>query len=101
MVQAGNGVNPPVLKRGRHAVSVARLGKGVEEVTFDRDVSACSYQATLGGAEPIVSPGLGLPTSVTVNPKSGAPNTVFVGVSSISGGSVDPSDSSFHLLVAC
>jgi hypothetical protein len=100
-VQAGDGVKAPLIKRGKGAVSVTRLNAGVHEVKFDRDVSNCAYEATLGGADPIYSPGLGPPTTVTVNYKSGAPDTVIVAVSYTSGGSTTAMDAPFHLLVAC
>jgi hypothetical protein len=101
VVQAGDGVKAPAIERGKGAVSVTRLGAGVHEVKFDRDVSNCAYEATTGGAAPIYSPGLGPPTAITVNPKSSAPDTVIVGISDTSGGSTAALDASFHLLVAC
>ena len=49
------------------------LEGGNAGVGFDRDVSGCAYNATLGGSEPAVSPGVYTPTSIYVTSKSGAP----------------------------
>jgi hypothetical protein len=102
VVTGGTSTEAAVLHRGSHAVSAARLGPGVTEVKFDRDVSKCAYNVTPGGAGPVVSPGLGLPVSINVNPKSGASDTVFVGSATAPSGSVVPLDGfAFHMSVAC
>jgi hypothetical protein len=101
VVQAGDGVTPASIERGKHAVSATRTSPGYEEVKFDRDVSACAYAATLGTGSPAVSPGIYTPTSISVTPKTGAPDTVWVTVSYLSGGFPAGLDASFHLIVAC
>jgi hypothetical protein len=101
VVQAGNGVDPSVLERGRHAVSVNRSGEGIEEVKFDRDVSKCAYGAALGGHDPGVSAAFFLPVSFNLNSKQGAPDTVFVNTAYQSSGVPKPEDVDFHLIVAC
>jgi hypothetical protein len=100
-VTAGDGVTPASIARGKHAVSATRTSPGYEEVKFDRDVSACAYNATLGGSSPAVSPGVYTPTSIYVTSKSGAPDTVWVTIAYLSGGFPTGLDASFHLIVAC
>lgn len=100
VVKAGDGVKAPVLVRGRHALSVNRLGQGSEEVTFDRDVSQCAYAVTEGGAQPIYSAGINQPQFITVNPKF-ASDTVLVTSGDKPSGSVEAVDADFHLIVAC
>jgi hypothetical protein len=101
VVSAGNGVTPASIARGRHAVSANRFAQGIEEVKFDRDVSNCAYVATLGSSSAAVSPGFYTPTSTSVTPVSGAPDTVFVSTAYQSGGFPTGLDASFHLIVAC
>jgi hypothetical protein len=100
VVKAGDGVKAPVLARGHHALSVNRLGKGGEEVTFDRDVSQCAYSVTSGGSEPLYSAGISGPLFITVNPKFSA-DTVLVTTGDKPSGSVEAIDIDFHLIVAC
>jgi hypothetical protein len=102
VVKGGTSTEPAVLKRGSHAVSVVRLGPGVTEVKFDRDISKCAYNVTPGGPDPIYSPGLGGPVSINVNPKGGASDTMMVGSATVPSGSVVALDGfAFHLIVAC
>lgn len=102
VVQGGTSTEPAVLKRGSHAVSVVRLGPGVTEVKFDRDISKCAYNVTPGGPDPIYSPGLSGPVSINVNPKGGASDTMMVGSATVPSGSVVALDGfAFHLIVAC
>jgi hypothetical protein len=61
---------------------------GQYEVVFNRDVTACSYQATMS-----ISAG-----EVVAQPRSGVPNGVFVATSNSSG---TASDRAFHLAVFC
>jgi hypothetical protein len=82
-------------------VSANRFAQGIQEVKFDRDVSSCAYEATLGSSSPAVSPGFYTPTSTSVTPKSGAPDTVFVSTAYLSGGLPTGLDAAFHLIVAC
>ena len=63
------------LARGRGAVSAASLGvDGQYQVVFDRNVAACAYVATLGDA----GPSTGAVGVVTVAPRAGNANAVFV-----------------------
>ncbi|MGH3051649.1 MAG: hypothetical protein ACRDM8_01655 [Gaiellaceae bacterium] len=63
------------LARGRGAVSAASLGvDGQCQVVFDRNVAACAYVATLGDA----GPSTGAVGVVTVAPRDGNANAVFV-----------------------
>lgn len=102
VVRGGTSTEPAVLKRGSHAVSVVRLGPGVTEVKFDRDISKCAYNVTPGGPDPIYSPGLSGPVSINVNPKGGASDTMMVGSATVPSGSVVALDGfAFHLIVAC
>jgi hypothetical protein len=61
---------------------------GQYEVVFNRDVTACSYQATMS-----LNPG-----EVYAQPRSGVPNGVFVATFNSSGAA---SDRAFHLAVFC
>jgi hypothetical protein len=101
VVAAGNGVTPASIARGKHAVSANRTSAGYEEVKFDRDVSACAYNATLGGTSSAVSPGVYTPTSIYAISKSGEPETVWVTIAYLSGGFPTGLDADFHLIVAC
>ena len=64
-------------------------------------MSNCAYVATLGSSSPAVSPAFTTPTTTSVTPKSGAPDTVFVSTAYLSGGFPTGLDASFHLIVAC
>jgi hypothetical protein len=75
--------------RGSGVTGSAKLvGSGQYEVVFNRDVTACSYQATMS-----ISPG-----EIVAQPRSGVPNGVFVGTYSSAGAA---SDRAFHLAVLC
>jgi hypothetical protein len=80
--------------RGRGTTSSARLGPGVYEVIFDRDVRGCVYVATLGD-ESAAGPGNGQ-ISVTSAPNS--VNGVRVRTRNSQG---NDDDRSFHLVVSC
>ena len=99
-VEAGNGVTPASIARGRHAVSANRTNTGTEEVKFDRDVSGCAYSAMLAGSSSAVLPGSYTPTSIYAVSKTGAPDTVWVTIA-YGTGVPTPLDASFHLIVAC
>jgi hypothetical protein len=89
------------LRKGRGAVSSKELGKGEYEVVFDRNVSACAYEATVGSAS--VSPentefdgkGAG---GIRVAPRFLATNAVSVVTSSPAG---TAAENAFHLAVFC
>jgi len=77
----------------RHSgsISSANLGTGFYEVIFNRDVSACSYQATQGELS-------GVTGEVVVQPRSTNVNGVFVGTATSGGVSANRM---FHLAVFC
>ena len=74
--------------RGSGVTGSAKLATGQYEVVFNRDVTTCSYQATMS-----VSAG-----EVIAQPRNLVPNGVFVGTFT-SGGAA--SDKAFHLAVFC
>ena len=80
--------------RTRGATSSARVGAGVYEVIFDRDVRNCVYAATLGD-ESAAGPGNGQ-ISVTSAPSN--VNGVRVRTRNSQG---NDDDRSFHLIVSC
>ena len=80
--------------RARGATSSARIGPGVYEVIFDRDVRNCVYVATLGD-ETAAGPGNGQ-ISVT----QAAPNVNGVRVRTRDSAG-ELADRSFHLVVSC
>jgi hypothetical protein len=80
--------------RGRGATSSARVGTGIYEVIFDRDVRACVYVATLGD-ESAAGPGNG---QVSVTSAPGNVNGVRVRTRNSAGAD---DDRSFHLIVSC
>jgi hypothetical protein len=74
--------------RGSGVTGSAKTGTGQYEVIFNRDVTTCSYQATMS-----ISPG-----EVIAQPLSAVPNGVFVGTYTSAGAA---SDRAFHLAVLC
>jgi hypothetical protein len=66
----------------------AKLATGQYEVVFNRDVTACSYQATMS-----ITQG-----ETVVQPRTGVPNGVFVGTYTSAGAAADKA---FHLAVFC
>ncbi len=92
VVRAGEGIEPDVLERGHHAVSVNRKALGIHEVTFNQDVSDCAYFANLGGYNPTSSPAFFLPVSFSVNSKQSSPDTVIVTTAYQSSGVPQPVD---------
>lgn len=76
--------------RGVHATSSARLGLGNYEVIFDRNVSQCAYQATIGGST--------VGAMIGAEPRSTNANAVFVTTWTSTG---TPADQPFHLFVIC
>lgn len=82
------------LFRGAHAVSSARLGTGVYEVIFDRDVRACTYVA-VSGHDTIGSISNRI---LNVAQRGGNANGVFMEVRSNAGALAD---AGFHVAVVC
>jgi hypothetical protein len=76
--------------RGSGVTGSAKLSgpAGQYEVVFNRDVTACSYQATMS-----ITQG-----EAVVQPRTGVPNGVFVGTYTSAGAAADRA---FHLAVFC
>src|SRR5262245_28232390 len=83
------------LKRGLHAVSSKRLGMGVYEVVFARDVRRGVYLATPGGHG---YEGVPLAAAASVMGRATEPNGVLVYTVDMTGA---PTATGFHLLVVC
>jgi hypothetical protein len=73
---------------GANVVSSAKIFTGGYEVIFNRNVSACSYQATQSS----------VPGETIVQPRSSNANGVFVGTYTSAGAA---QDRAFHLAVFC
>lgn len=82
------------LARGLDVVSVTRYGTGQYEVIFNRVVSRGAYVATIGDAADCCIPVAG---EVSVAPRLGTPNGVFVQTRNSNGTVLDRP---FHLHVA-
>lgn len=82
----GNGT----LVRGNRVVSVIRLATGSYQVAFDRNVSGCTYEASLSNVT-----GSG---DIVVDPRAGSTDAVFVGTYNTSNAL---EDSRFYLEVTC
>jgi hypothetical protein len=88
------------LARGTHVVSVAKLGganAGTYEVIFDRTVSGCAYNATIGPSTFGGSIGPP-PVTITTATRAGNPNGVFIFEHQANGSTIDEP---FHLVVSC
>ncbi len=83
------------LKRGFHAVSAQRLGLGVYEVLFKRDVRRGAYLATIGGDSWGGTPPAGM---IGVSGRATDPTGVVVCTYDDQGNQFD---AGFHLLVIC
>jgi hypothetical protein len=74
--------------RGAGLTGSVKLTTGQYEVVFDRDVTACSYQATISASS----------GEAAVEPRPGVPNGVQVRTFTSTGGAADRA---FHLGVFC
>jgi hypothetical protein len=74
--------------RGSGVTGSAKLATGQYEVVFNRDVTACSYQATMS-----ITQG-----EAVVQPRTSVPNGVFVGTYTSAGAAADRA---FHVAVFC
>jgi len=83
------------LARGRGATGTVHNDTGIYEVDFAKDVTACSYTATIGlpGTTGSSDPG-----TVAVAGRSGTPNGVYIQTFDKKG---HPLDLGFHLILAC
>lgn len=97
----GNGdAGTNLLNRGSGALSASYTSadgsNSTYEVIFDRDVTNCVYNATIGG----LTTDTGLPAFITVARRGGKPNGVFVRITDITSAST-PAFRKFHLIVVC
>jgi hypothetical protein len=76
------------LARGSGATSSTDLGTGTYQVLFNRDVTACSYQATRSDVQGLI----------LAQPRNHHPNGVYVGVYTPTNA---PTSSGFNLAVFC
>jgi hypothetical protein len=83
------------LARGNGAVSSTGFGGGAYEVVFNRNVTACSYKATLGLSTFSGSSPQG---EIGVVGRAGVPAGVFIATRDDTG---NLADRGFHLAVAC
>jgi hypothetical protein len=83
------------VRRGRHVTKARRLGLGLYEVEFQRDVRRGVYLATIGGHGYEGLPPTGY---VSVVGRSINPRSVLVSTAGTQG---DPAALPFHLLVVC
>jgi hypothetical protein len=97
VVAAGTGQ----LSRGKGATAAAKLATpGFYTVTFDRDVSACAYQATVAATDTTTTP-VGQVSAWSTPSQA---NTVTVRTAQDDGTSGVPEDVNtlpFHLTVVC
>jgi hypothetical protein len=83
-----------VLKLGPAGSSAKQLATGQYEVDFPSDVSVCVYTATIGTSPAsFLAPGI-----VTVTPRSGVPDGIFVQTFSVTG---TPANNPFNIHVQC
>jgi len=82
------------LARGQGTVSALRIGAGIYEVVFNRNVSRCAYVATIG--DPAI--GVGPPGEIGVASRAGNANGVFLTTRDSAGALADRP---FHLAVHC
>ncbi|WBB72536.1 hypothetical protein O7602_22940 [Micromonospora sp. WMMD1128] len=80
------------LVRGLGATSATRLAAGMYQVAFDQDVARAAYVGTVG---PATGGGLAQQGVLTVAPRAGIANAVFVETHAASG----HADRPFHLAV--
>lgn len=86
------------LIRSRGATSAVRLEEGFYRVYFDRDVSTCTYTATVGDHASALPP-VGFATVAHADPASaGNPNAVHIRTFDAAGAQ---DDRGFHLMVYC
>jgi hypothetical protein len=83
------------LARGRGVTSVSRIGTGQYDVRFSRNITACTWEGTvgLGGFG-----GAAAPAIITVAGRIGTNNGLFVTTHGTTGAAAD---APFHALVVC
>jgi hypothetical protein len=82
--------------RGAHVTSSAKTTPGKYDVVFDRDVSACSYTATVGTT--INGGQIGDPVVITTATRPGNVNGVALAIRNVDG---HPQNEPLHLIVTC
>ena len=85
----------PTIVRGAHAISASRFSPGRYFVTFDRNVRACAYVATIGLPGSAGSEQAGFITTVAANANV---NAIGVTTDDTTGAAADRS---FHVNVVC
>jgi hypothetical protein len=86
---------PPTIVRGAHATGASRFSPGKYFVTFDRNVRACAYVATIGLHTAVGSELPGFITTVAANADV---NAIGVTTDDTTGAAADRS---FHVQVIC
>ena len=86
---------PPTIVRGAHATAASRFSPGRYFVTFDRNVRACAYVATIGLTGAVGSEQPGFITTVAANADVNA-----IGVTTDDTAGV-AADRQFHVQVIC
>ena len=82
------------LVRGSGVTNTSRITTGRYQVTFNRDVTQCTYSATVG----VATGAFTLPDFIQATPKPDIPNAVLVETDDKTGAL---NDDPFHLLVFC
>jgi hypothetical protein len=82
--------------RAKNFVSSQLLSTGNYEVIFNRDVTACSYIATIGTT--VNGGSILVPVAITTASRAGNANGVFLTIHNVSG---TAENQPFHLLVTC
>jgi hypothetical protein len=82
------------LARSSGATASSRIVAGQYQVTFNRNVTACSYLATIGNPQILNQP----PATIQTALRAATTNAVFVEISDLAGAD---SDRNFHLAVFC
>jgi hypothetical protein len=83
------------IARGNHTVSALNLSTGSYEVVFDRDVTSCTYTATIGDSGTFTSPAAGF---VSVVGRAGNANGIFLNTRDAAG---TATNRGFHVNVTC
>jgi hypothetical protein len=86
---------PPTIVRGAHAIGASRFSAGRYFVTFDRNVRACAYLATIGLTTAVGSEQPGFITTVAANADV---NAIGVTTDDTTGAAADRQ---FHVQVIC
>ena len=83
------------LARGRGASTVTKIGTGVYDVRFNRNIGTCTWEGTVGFGQFSGSTG---PAQITITGRAGTTNGLFVTTFDATGVATDEP---FHALVVC